>query len=38
MHDNLNNNNKSIIIIGGTKGIGKSISLKFLEKGYNVIV
>ena len=37
MHDNLNNNNKSMIIIGGTKGIGKSISLKFLEKGYNVI-
>ena len=36
MYDNINNN-KSIIIIGGTKGIGKIISSKFLENGFKVI-
>lgn len=33
MHDNI----KSILIIGGTKGIGLSISDIFLKEGYNVI-
>lgn len=35
MHDNLIQ--KSIIIIGGTKGIGKFISRKFLDHGFLVI-
>ncbi|MAD57065.1 MAG: short-chain dehydrogenase [Porticoccus sp.] len=35
MHDNLKT--KTIIIIGGTKGIGRTISAKFLDCGYNVI-
>lgn len=30
------NNQKSILITGGTRGIGKAISLLFLQKGYRV--
>ncbi|MBR2398027.1 MAG: SDR family NAD(P)-dependent oxidoreductase, partial [Clostridia bacterium] len=29
---------KTVLITGGTKGIGKAIALKFLENGYEVII
>ena len=30
--------NKSVLVTGGTRGIGEAISREFAKKGYNIII
>ena len=30
--------NKTVFVTGGSRGIGKEVALKFAEKGYNVVI
>ena len=34
----MNLTNKTVIITGGTKGLGKALALSFKEKGVNVVI
>ena len=38
MHDNLNNQQKTVVITGGNRGIGLSMVSAYVKSGYNVIV
>ena len=34
----MNNENKTVLVTGGSRGIGKEVALKFAENGYNIVI